>query len=125
GTVPFSIMFTAFAFWGWTLSFVTSLALRQVFAPSILMGFAVLIASAAVALPLTGIVTYPLRRLFNSGEQTRETVIGSVCEITTSDVDAGFGRASLYHDGADLVLSVRCEQDNTLGRGDEALIIDY
>jgi hypothetical protein len=125
GTVPFSIMFTAFAFWGWTLSFVTTLTLREVFAPSILMGFGVLIASAAVALPMTGIVTYPLRRLFDSDEQSRETVIGSVCRITTSEVDAEFGRASLYHEGADLVLSIRCEEANALGRGDEALIIDY
>ena len=125
GTVPFSIMFTAFAFWGWTLSFVTTLTLREAFGPSILMGFGVLVASAAVALPMTGIVTYPLRKLFDSEGQSRETVIGSVCEITTSEVDAEFGRASLYHDGADLVLSVRCEEANTLGRGDEALIIDY
>lgn len=125
GTVPFSIMLTVFAFWGWIMSYVGTLAIQQVIDPPILLEFGLLIAVTAVTVPLTGLVTYPTRQLFDTGGNTTETLTGSVCEITTSRVDEDFGRASVYHNGADLVLSVRCDGDNSLGRGDEALILQH
>lgn len=125
GTVPFSIMLTVFAFWGWIMSYVSTLAIQQVIDPPLLLQFGLLIAVTAVTVPLTGLVTYPLRQLFDTGGDTTETLTGSVCEITTSSVGEDFGRASVYHNGADLVLSVRCDEDNSLGRGDEALILQH
>lgn len=126
GTVPFSIMMTVFSLLGWTLTYVTSLVLEQYASTNLVVDFAILLGATVASLPLTGAVTYPLRQLLETGtDRSGESIVGSTCEISTSRVDEDFGRASVYHEGADLVLSVRCKSEGVLERGDEALVIDW
>lgn len=126
GTVPFSIMVTVFSLLGWTITYVTSLMLDQYASANLVVDFAVLLGATVASLPLTGAVTYPLRQLLETGtDRSGESIVGSTCEITTSRVDASFGRASVFHEGADLVLSVRSHDEGALEKGDEALVIDY
>jgi len=126
GTIPFSITLTVFVFWGWTISFLTTYLAMQAMAVGPLMGFALLIGTTAVSMPLTGLVTSPMRKMFE-GEQTdtSESIIGSVCKISTSRVDEEFGRAKCYHDGAELILNVRCDGADGLEKGDKALLIHH
>ncbi|MEO1268089.1 MAG: hypothetical protein AAFX99_08325 [Myxococcota bacterium] len=58
-------------------------------------------------------------------KRAQETLIGQTCTLSTLKVTESFGQA-VYDDGAgDLILQVRCREDNTLGRNDEVLIVDY
>jgi hypothetical protein len=69
----------------------------------------------------------PLIPLFSTQSGKRRTdYVGSTCTITTGRVDAGFGQATVVEGGDVLVVPVRCDRPEAeLGRGLQALIIDY
>ena len=66
-------------------------------------------------------------RPFEKGAQkakTIETYLGSSCTIISSRVDSGFGEAKIPNpNGAPLLVEVRCDHENGLQRGEEALIV--
>jgi hypothetical protein len=90
------------------------------------MGAAVFAGAFAASIPITGVITRPMRPLFaaRSGT-TRAQLVGKTCVVTTGRVDVGFGQAEVSAGGDHLLLQVRCREGNELERGREALIIDY
>lgn len=79
-----------------------------------------------LVLPAAGVVVRPLRSVFEikAGKSNRDYV-GHTCTITTGSVDAGFGQATIEDGGTVLVIPVRCDRPDALGRGARALIIDF
>lgn len=127
GKVPLSMWGTVFAFWGWVLSALIVSVVQDVATLNLLTSLGVLAVATAVTLPITGLVVSPLAMLFevSSGYDSREQIIGGVCEVRSGRVDGDFGQARFETQGAELVISIRCAEPNELGRGDQALIIDY
>ena len=77
----------------------------------------------------TRVVLRPLSNVFKSDERatlSRQALIGKVCRVRTGSVDGCFGQAVLVaRGGAELVLTIRCDEPNGLGRGHEALVIGF
>jgi hypothetical protein len=78
------------------------------------------------ALVVGGRLVRPMAPLFAVREaKSNREYVGSVCTLTTGRVDHDFGQATVEEGGTVLVIPVRCDRDNTLARGQRALIIDY
>jgi len=125
GLVPITISFSFFTLYGWVLTFSGVYYLATVITPLIAGG---LFAGATIlALVMAGITVRPMRGIFQTHtKHGQDTLIGSVCVVTTGRVDARFGQANFSDGGAGLILPVRCDtKDNGIKRGDRVLIIGY
>jgi hypothetical protein len=125
GKVPVTILLSFFTISGWALSYFGMLYLGPLLKFGA-VGAVILGATFVLAVPLMGAMAHPLKELFQT--KTRRAgaeVVGKVCIVTTGSVDESFGQARLDDGGAGLLLHVRCETDNDLGRNDEALIIGH
>jgi hypothetical protein len=79
-----------------------------------------------LALPVAGLLVRPLRSVFSLKESKRNRdYVGHTCTITTGQVDAEFGQATVEDHGTVLVIPVRCDRADVLSRGARALIIDF
>jgi hypothetical protein len=82
--------------------------------------------SPIVALFPTSVVVRPLARIFTPAAATKhEALVGKVCVIRTGTVTDRFGEAMLEDGGAGVVVRVRVDAGEKLGRGDQALIVGY
>jgi hypothetical protein len=87
---------------------------------------ALFVAAPALALFPTSVVVRPLARVFTPLSATKsEDLVGQVCRIRTGTVTERFGEAVLEDGGAGLVVRVRVDAGEKLGRGDEAVIVGY
>lgn len=87
---------------------------------------ALLVALAAmlVALPLTSLITRPLKPLFVSRVAPgNANLVGSVVTVRTGTVNEGFGQGELATEG--LIVQVRAPKSAGLKRGDKALILGW
>ncbi|XZG71596.1 ubiquinone biosynthesis protein [Chitinibacteraceae bacterium HSL-7] len=127
GQVPLSIVFTLYTLTGWLVSALVHQYLLWL--PALLhyaLGAVLLLASAAVAIPVTAVALRPLRRLFVTHNATgKAELVGQFCTITTQQVDSGFGRAEIRGSGMPYNIRVSCPAPNTLARGHQAVITDY
>lgn len=91
-----------------------------------LAAIVVTLAALVLAFPLTSLVTRPLAPLFEKVHAKRNAdLIGSVVVVKTGRVDVRFGQATLDDGQAGLLLRVRCDDGEALGRGDKALIVGW
>lgn len=91
-----------------------------------LSAIVVTLAALVVAFPLTSLVTRPLAPIFRTYDAQKNTdLIGSVVVVKTGRVDSGFGQATLDDGQAGLLLRVRCDDGEALGKGDQALIVGW
>lgn len=129
GGVPLMIVFSLLVFFAWTLSVPATAYLVLPLPGALLqfaMGLGVLFVSVFISLLLTARMVRPLRKLFASSPTvSRERLAGKLCVITTGRVDEHFGQAQFHDGGAGLILSVRAETPNTLGKGRQAIILEY
>ena len=123
---PVTVVFSLIAFSGWLMSYGAMRYLAPfVPLPSWAMGTLVLLVSLFLSMPITSLLTKPLEPIFrNRGGKTRADYVGTTCRIQTGRVDSKFGQARINLDGTELVVQVR-DDDGSLGRGDQALIVDY
>jgi len=71
-------------------------------------------------------VIRPLARTLKPVQATkRAQLVGKLCTIGTGTVTERFGEATLEDGGAGLVVRVRVEAGDKLGRGDQAVIVGY
>ncbi|HHH30450.1 MAG TPA: DUF1449 family protein [Polyangiaceae bacterium] len=124
---PLTIVISFIALFGWVVSFFASQYLAPVIPGGAWIGSAVvLVVAVVVAIPLTSLITRPMAPLFhNASAKKNRDLIGLGVTIRTGRVDASFGQATLDDGQAKLLLHVRCEADNTLARGDQALIVNW
>lgn len=122
GKIPITITGSGVIFFSWLLSIFGSTALGA----SDLAQSGVLLGSLVLGLLCTAVVLQPLRQVFDGGTATsRSDLRGKVCVISSGKVERAFGTATLEDGGAGLMLHVTCAKDNTLKRGERALIIDF
>lgn len=125
GRVPVTISFSFFTLYAWIMTFSGVYYLSSMMSPA--MSALLFAGSTILSLFLAGVSVRPMRGLFHTHtKHGQETLVGSVCVVTTGRVDAKFGQASFNDGGAGLNLSIRCDTpDNGIKRGDRVLIIGY
>lgn len=85
-----------------------------------------LVVAPVLALLPTSMVVRPFARVFTPIKATtHDALVGKMCTIRTGTVTDRFGEATLEDGGAGVVVRVRVESGERLGRGDQAVIVGY
>jgi hypothetical protein len=124
GEAPLMAILSVLVVCGWAFSVLANYHLNP--GGSLGLGLLLLIPNLFISGLLTRFLTKPLRVVFkmlNKDYDAHEKMVGQVCTVTTSEVNAKFGQATVEVKGAPLVLQVRTSNGETLRRGDRALII--
>lgn len=123
GGVPVTVAFTALTFFAWATSVGVVTWLRP---DALLPQLGVFAGALLAGLVVGSAVTRPLRRVFSSPEgRRRNQLVGHLCTVTSTKVDAGFGTAEVSDGGAAIAVHVVCHKQNSLKKGDRALLIAY
>ena len=127
-SAPATVIFSLIITFAWLVSVVTMQVITRT-APALagpVLSLGVLLGSFVLALPLTSIAARPLAKVFAPKHAPVKTdFIGRTCTVRTGSVNRKFGEATLHDGGAGLVLRIRVDDGKQLGRGDQALIVDY
>lgn len=84
------------------------------------------ILAPVIALLPTSLAVRPFARVFTPAKATtHDALVGKLCTIRTGTVTDRFGEATLEDGGAGVVVRVRVESGEKLGRGDQAVIVGY
>ncbi len=132
GQVPITVVVSLLVIKGWIISLIAQWLLPASLAgmlPLAVIGSAVLVGSAVLALWLTTHSARSLRPLFKvHTTRGHRHLIGQRVTITSSRVDGRFGTALHAvpdQPGVELSLNVACEVANELGQGSAAVITDF
>ena len=127
--VPFSIVVSLLVLSAWTLSCLAGMWLLPLVPTTLLQvaaGTAVLLASGAIALPITARLLRPTKRLFVTHNAVSNAgLVGMPCVITTASVDEQFGYAEVKRRGAGLNVRVWAHTPNGFTKGSNARIAEY
>jgi hypothetical protein len=124
-SVPSTLVVSLIAFFGWLISHFAGHYLAASHS-SRLTEVGLLIAAFVLGVLFTAIVVRPLAPIFRTNPGAhRIALVGKVVMIDTSRVDATFGMAKAEDGGPGLLVQVRCDQPNELGRGHRALVVSY
>lgn len=122
GNVPVTISFSTIIFFAW----VASLVARSYVGAGLLAGSAVLAGCLFLSLLASSLVLRPFSKVFTPAKvASRKDVVGHICTISSTKVNATFGTATISDGGAGLLLNVICAKDNKLTEGDRAVIIEW
>jgi hypothetical protein len=123
--VPLTLVISLIAFFGWLISHFSGHYLAASHS-SWLTEVGLLIAAFVLGVLLTAIVVRPLAPVFRTHPAAhRVALVGKVVTIDTSRVDTTFGMAKAEDGGPGLLVQVRCDHPNELGRGHRALVVSY
>jgi len=127
-SVPATVVFSLVITFSWLVSVVTMQLITRM-APAlsgVALSAGVLLGSLLLSLPLTSFAARPLAKVFAPKHApVKSDFIGRTCVIRTGSVTDRLGEATLHDGGAGLVLRVRVDGGKQLGRGEQALIVDY
>jgi hypothetical protein len=127
-SVPATVVISLIVTFSWLVSVVCMQVVTRTL-PALsgfLLSSGVLLASFLLALPLTSFAARPLAKVFAPKHApAKSDFIGRTCVIRTGSVTDKLGEATLADGGAGLVLRVRVDGEKKLGRGEQALIVDY
>jgi hypothetical protein len=127
-SVPATVILSLIITFAWLCSVVAMQVVTRLF-PTFtgpLLSVGVFLASFVLALPFTSIAARPLAKVFAPKHApVKSDFIGRTCTVRTGQVSSKFGEATLQDGGAGLVLRIRVEDGKQLGRGEQALIVDY
>ncbi|MCL2777794.1 MAG: hypothetical protein FWD73_07300 [Polyangiaceae bacterium] len=127
-SVPATVTASVIVLFAWLFSTLAMLS-ADTLVPSARLGtvrIAVFFLAPLVALPFTSLAIRPLAPLFAPPKAAgRQDLVGQICTIRTGTVTERFGEAMLDDGGAGLVVRVRVDGDDKLGRGDKAVIVGY
>ena len=127
--VPFSVAVSLLVLVSWTLCCLGGewlLPLVPTMLLKLVAGTVLLVASAAIAIPITAVAIRPLRGLFVSHTAvSNAALVGQACRVVTGVVNEKDGRAEISRRGASLNIRVWAPTPNTLKRGSHALILEY
>ena len=125
--VPVTVIVSLLVLWSWLFTALGSEVLKSLVTQGLvrtLLAVLVLVLSAAVAVTLSALTIRPLARFFTGPEaRRRSSLICQVCTVSTLRVDTGFGQAQFDDGGAGLLVQVRAQEGNGLGKGSKALIV--
>ncbi len=126
--VPVTVSVSFVVLIGWVFCSLGMLELPRLLpmVPGLAISVVVGLGSLLLALPLSGVVSRPLAPLFKIHKaKSRRSFIGETATVTTQRVDERFGQAEIHDGGAGLTVQVRTRGENSLTKGDEALVISY
>ncbi len=124
--VPIVIVLSVFALLFWASSFFGNHFLNP--SGNNIIGLGLMSLNVPVCLVLTRLIIGPFAEGFKPREvdKVRESMVGLIGEVTTSEVTSEFGQVSIRQDGPELVINARTETDKPeLGKGDAAKIVAY
>jgi hypothetical protein len=127
-SVPATVVISLIVTFAWLVSVVSMQVITRALPTfsGVLVSSVVLLVSFLVALPLTSVAARPLAKVFAPKHAPlKSDFIGRTCVIRTGSVTDKLGEATLHDGGAGLVLRVRVDGGKKLGRGEQALIVDY
>jgi hypothetical protein len=127
-SAPATVVLSILVLFSWILSIV-GLQLLSSVVPVALMGavkLLLLIVAPLLALFPTSVAVRPLAKIFAPPRAVAsKDLVGKLCTIRTGTVTEKFGEATLDDGGAGLVVRVRVESGEKLGRGQQAVIVGY
>ena len=126
GQIPFMIFMTFLIVPAWAFSIIVNDYLGI---SSFTIGLVVLLAVLFVSLFIAKFLTIPFIKIFGRmskevGEQ-KEVLVGKVCEVMIAANKNKVGQAKIVTDGAPHIINVNAVHDETLNKGETALIIEY
>jgi hypothetical protein len=128
-SAPITVVLSCILFFSWIFGMFAAASLESLHLEgSALLGakLALFFLVPIVALFPTSAVVRPLGRTLKPVQATkRKELVGKLCTIRTGTVTDRFGEAMLEDGGAGLVVRVRVDAGDKLGRGDQAVIVDY
>jgi hypothetical protein len=127
--VPFSVAVSLLVLGAWTICCLAGMWLLP-WVPTLLLqmaaGAAVLVASIALAIPVTATAIRPLRGLFvTHAAVSNAALVGQTCRVLSLTVSETFGRAEVPRRGAGIDIKVWAPEPNTLAKGSQAVILEY
>lgn len=129
GGVPVTLVLTLLVFFAWFASYFVELLLLRHLPLGWLrypLGLAVAAAALLPAVPLTGMLCRPLRRLFRKVEApSARSLLGQVARVRSGTVSPRFGEADLDDQGAGLILRIRADESAGFRRGDRVVLLQY
>lgn len=126
--VPMILALSLWSLFGWVLTGIlcSTLLPSLNFAPLWVVSSLLGLAGAMGSFALSSIVLRPLSRAFKPEVMVyREDIVGQTVVVDTSRVDREFGSAKASDGGSGLVISIRCDRENSLTRGSKALVVSY
>ena len=124
GKVPFMIIMSFVILFQWAISMLLSHYMGD---DSIWFALAMFLPMLFVSLVLTKIVTTPLVPVFKNMNEGEEQIdyIGETCKVLLTTQHDKMGQAEVIFNNNPLLINVKTDNENTtLKRNDEALIID-
>ncbi len=119
---PVTVVFSLFALFAWLLTGLYALTFG---APGWLVGTGLLLGSSVVSLILTSFAIRPLAPAFKThGAQKHNDLVGKIAEVSTGEVTAKFGQATVNDGGAPFILQIR-DTTGTLKRGDKVVLVHF
>lgn len=131
GKVPLTIIISLMALKMWVFALIYNSILggwaAGLFAgAAILFGIVAFLVFFFVSLFLTGMSTAPLKKLFEIHTTTGGAeLLGMDCVVKSSKVTSSFGQAEIQINNSFMLLSVRCDEENQLSKGDTAVVASY
>lgn len=123
GEVPVMVVLSVLVLSSWTFSMVAN---HYWTGGSSLLALVFLGVNFVVTIVVTRYVTMPLKPLFRAINKQYDKpveIVGMHCKILTSEANAEFGQGEIATDGAPLLINVRVLNNETLRRGDLAVIV--
>ncbi|WP_442683931.1 hypothetical protein ACSBPQ_04900 [Stenotrophomonas sp. JC08] len=128
GGAPTMLVVLLLAFFGWSITYLVQLFFLQPL-PALLrwgigtgVAFAALIPGAIVS----SWVLRPIRRfLMKLRAVPQENILGKVGQVSSPEVTAGHGYASIDDGGAGLILQVRAQPGSRFERGERVRLVRY
>jgi len=111
GSVPLVLWLGTFGvLWWFTSAMLWILVDQHFFSPPDWLWSTLLVAkNLAIAIPLTKLVTGPMRGWFVVERLTSNSIVGKECTISSLEANADFGQVKFKTDGAPLLLNVRTD----------------
>ena len=94
---------------------------------NLIWGFGIQIALLFVSIPVTKVVTYPVKELFkmlNEDQEALDQAVGSICHVET-EVNSSHGRAIIDTGTSPLNIMVKCEEGNKISKGSKAVVLEF
>ena len=129
-STPATVVLSLILLWSWIFAILGVQGIEAILpaegTPTTLARVAVVILAPVLALFPTSVLVRPLAKIFTPHQAARsESLVGKVCTIRTGTVTDRFGEAFVEDGGAGVVVRVRIDGAVKLGRGDQALLVDY
>lgn len=126
GKMPATVVISSLVLWAWAVSVSGVLWLGKLGLAGPVTGLGVAVAAVFVGGAVTGMIARLAERAMPKHRPIRRSqLVGKIASVTTGRVDERFGQATLYADGGELVVDVRCDTPNRLARHVKVVLVSY